>query len=191
MKIIDNCLGEEYFEQLVNTFCGGNHNSGGIPWWYGAIIPDNLNHANTDDPNQYFFTHLIYKDQIPKSEQYNVILPWCKVIREVINNGDKEWEGKREYREDNDWNPLLLRVRANLFPGTTTLHTYDMHTDYPFSHTAAILSLNTCDGYTKLVDGTKIDSVANRMVLFDAGKEHAATNTTNTNARFNLIANFL
>ena len=31
----------------------------------------------------------------------------------------------------------------------------------------AIFSLNTCDGYTKFKDGTKVESVANRIVIFD------------------------
>jgi uncharacterized protein (DUF1786 family) len=66
-----------------------------------------------------------------------------------------------------------------------------MHTDKNFSHTAALLSLNTCDGYTKFADGTKVDSIANRVVLFDAGENHCSTTTTNEKARINLIVNYL
>ena len=66
-----------------------------------------------------------------------------------------------------------------------------MHIDYNFSHSGAILSLNTCDGYTKLEDGTKIDSVANRILLFDPGEEHASTTTTNVSARFNINMNYI
>ena len=66
-----------------------------------------------------------------------------------------------------------------------------MHTDMEFSHTAAVLSLNTCDGYTKLADGTKVDSVENRIIFFDAGKAHCSTTTTNAKARFNIIVNYL
>ena len=58
-----------------------------------------------------------------------------------------------------------------------------MHVDMNYSHSGAILSLNTCDGYTKLKDGTKIDSVANRILLFDASEEHCSTTTTNVPAR--------
>ena len=85
----------------------------------------------------------------------------------------------------------LIKIRVNYFPNTNTLHEYIPHTDCPFSHTAALLSLNTCDGYTKLVDGTKIDSVANRVLFLDAGEEHNGTTTTNANARFNLVVNYL
>ena len=66
-----------------------------------------------------------------------------------------------------------------------------MHKDYSFSHSGAILSLNTCDGYTKLKDGTKIDSVANRVLLFDASEEHCSTTTTNVSARINININYI
>ena len=82
-------------------------------------------------------------------------------------------------------------MRANFWANTKTLHEYDMHVDFKFPHTAALLSLNTCDGYTKVADGTKIDSVANRLVLFNAGEDHAGSTTTNVKARFTLIINYL
>ena len=58
----------------------------------------------------------------------------------------------------------LLRIKANFFPNTETLREHSMHVDYDFSHSGALLSLNTCDGYTKLKDGTKINSIANRVL---------------------------
>ena len=61
-----------------------------------------------------------------------------------------------------------------------------------YSHSGAILSLNTCDGYTKLEDGTKIDSIANRILLFDAGEVmHCPTTTSNDYARINIIINYM
>ena len=59
MKIIDNCLEEEYFDSLVAAFCCADPQRG-LPWWYGTYLPHNLNHENSSDPLQYFFTHLIY-----------------------------------------------------------------------------------------------------------------------------------
>ena len=65
-----------------------------------------------------------------------------------------------------------------------------MHVDYPYSHKAAIFYINTCDGYTKLEDGTKIDSVANRMLLFDASKPHTPSDCTNQSVRVNINFNY-
>ena len=65
-----------------------------------------------------------------------------------------------------------------------------MHNDMSYSQFGCILSLNTCDGYTKLKDGTKIDSVANRVLLFDPSEEHCSTTTTNVSARININLNY-
>ena len=85
----------------------------------------------------------------------------------------------------------LIRIKANFYPNTERLQEHPMHVDMEFSHSGAILSLNTCDGYTKLKDGTKIDSVANRVLLFDASEEHCSTTTTNVSARINININYI
>ena len=84
----------------------------------------------------------------------------------------------------------MIRAKANLYPYSgKTLYEHEMHMDYEFPHYAALLSLNTCDGYTKLEDGTKIESVANRMVIFDASQKHCSTTTTSDFARINININ--
>ena len=77
-----------------------------------------------------------------------------------------------------------------MYPNTETLHEHGTHIDLPFSHKAGILSINTCDGYTKLEDGTKIDSVANRMLLFDASTLHCSSTTTDQPVRVNININY-
>ena len=84
----------------------------------------------------------------------------------------------------------LIRIKINMFPNTETLKEHGMHVDYKFPHKGALFSINTCDGYTKLEDGTKIDSVANRMLLFDASKPHTSTTTTNQTVRVNINFNY-
>ena len=85
----------------------------------------------------------------------------------------------------------LLRIKANLYPSSETLQEHIMHVDFDYSHCTALFSLNTCDGYTKLKDGTKINSVANRVLLFDASEEHCSTTTTNVSARINININYI
>jgi len=193
MKIIDNFLEEEYFNTLAGLICNTDFQ---FTWFYGRYLREvSLFHANRklfpsqyeefvqrtsrhSDLLQYFFTHLFYEKNIPQSPHYN---QHEINVQGLCGEIDARGEGIKS----------LLRIRANYFQNTSTLHEYDMHIDYKFHHTAAILSLNTCDGYTKLKDGTKIDSVANRMLFFDAGSPHCSTTTTNKNARFNLIVNYL
>ena len=55
----------------------------------------------------------------------------------------------------------------------------------------AIYCLNTCDGYTGFSDGTKIDSVENRLILFDSTQDHFSTSTSNAQARININVNYV
>ena len=80
--------------------------------------------------------------------------------------------------------------KCNLYPNSETVYEHDPHQDLPFSHYSVIFSLNTCDGYTKLNDGTKVYSVANRILLHDASISHLSTTTSDTTARFNINFNY-
>ena len=135
----------------------------GIPWYFTETVADHV------ENNLFYMTHLFYIANLPKSEYYNIIVP-------LLEKLDTK---------------CLIRVKANFYPNTERLHEHPKHVDYPYSHSGAILSLNTCDGYTKLKDGTKIDSIANRVLLFDSSEEHGSTTTTNVNARINLNINYI
>ena len=98
-------------------------------------------------------------------------------------------------------NALRARYEAEIAEADATANIYlnnsvgigehPQHIDYGFQHTAAVFSLNTCDGFTRLADGTKIDSVANRIVFFDGSSQHNSTTCTNQKGRFNINFNFL
>ena len=74
----------------------------------------------------------------------------------------------------------LVRAKFNLQTRTETVVESKMHTDIynpPEGLKTAILYINSNNGYTKFKD-TKIQSVANKMVVFDAKQPHCgATNT--------------
>ena len=165
-KVIDNFLDEEYFDSLV-TLITDKEKTGNylMPWFFNSSIA----YDNVVEDKLFYMTHMFYDQNGPISPLYDKLVPLL------------EKSGAR----------CLLRVKANLFPNTEILHEHPMHTDYDFFHSGAILSLNTCDGYTKLKDGTKIDSVANRILLFDASEEHCSTTTTNVPARINININYI
>jgi len=48
--------------------------------------------------------------------------------------------------------------------------------------------MNTNNGYTKFEDGTKIESVANRMVFFSSNMKHTGTSCTDEKIR--VVINF-
>ena len=173
-KVIDNFLDEDDFKDLEELFIfkGKLHGSPGqIPWYYTLSVawPDQ------QEDNIFYMTHKLYDDNTVDTRHY--YSKWYTDLMPLL----EKLEQPRK----------LLRVKANLYPNTEILHEHPMHIDYPFSHTGALLSLNTCDGYTKLKDGTKINSVANRILFFDASEEHCSTTTTNVPARFNININYL
>ena len=84
-----------------------------------------------------------------------------------------------------------MRAKVNLYLKTTKIIEHAKHVDYPIPHKGAIIYLNTCDGYTRLHDGTKIESVENRLLLFDSSKLHNSTSTTNSLGRYNININYV
>ncbi len=84
----------------------------------------------------------------------------------------------------------LIRAKANLYPAKESLSEHGWHTDYDYENKTALLYINNTDGYTKFKDGTKVESVANRMLIFDSKKEHLSTNCTNDWARVNINLNY-
>jgi len=174
-RVINDFLDEEYFDSLVTLFTDIK-NEKNVPWYFqsNVVFPKGEKkwetELETEEKNELFYmAHLFYEKHRPNSEHYDIIIPLLE---------------KLEVR-------CLIRIKANLFPNTEILHEHPMHADYDYSHKAALLSLNTCDGYTKLEDGTKIYSVANRILLFDASRNHCSTTTTNVSARFNININYI
>ena len=194
--IIDNFLEEKDFKAYQALICTTTFDST-FSWGYGQYHDPQTNVHEALITN-YFFTHVFYANGLQNSPHLPVMQHFVEKIK-TLEGPPEEKQHVKELKTD--WNlhggiiKSILRMRANLFVNTSTVYEYQMHTDYPFSHSAAILSLNTCDGYTGIEeeDGqiTKIDSVANRVVLFDAGKNHYSTTTSDANARFNIIVNFI
>jgi hypothetical protein len=57
--------------------------------------------------------------------------------------------------------------------------------------TTGVYYLNTNDGHTAFEDGRRVDSVANRLVLFDARLRHSGASCTDTPERLVLNLNFM
>ena len=91
-------------------------------------------------------------------------------------------------------NPVaLIRIKANLSLSTKEVEEGGMHIDVEDEDTpdcvrTSILYMNTNDGYTLFEDGTKVESVMNRLITFPHTMKHAGT--TCTNAPFRMVINF-
>jgi len=190
-QTMDEFIDDPDYYKALQDLCFGNYNEVydtlGLPafnWSYGLYTED----SPPQMPYSYFFSHMFYwmpplehKVSFHVSPHYDIIQPILGLINE-------------KYMSPNGLGQIksVLRCRANYFPhAADKVHEYATHVDYNFPHTSAILSLNTCDGYTKLADGTKIHSKDNQIMFSDGSGEHCSTTTTNSIARFNIVINYI
>ena len=165
-RIIDNFLPQEEFESLQEAIVFNSK----FPFHFAQVTKSS---SSEKDYWNWYGIHLLYNFDVPNS-------PYFESIYQLFIPRFKDW-GMCE---------SLIRIKANFFPYTETLKEHHPHQDYPFFNTGAIYSLNTCDGFTRMADGSKVDSVANRIVFFDASSSHNSTTTSDCAARYNINFNF-
>ena len=76
----------------------------------------------------------------------------------------------------------LHRVKANLNYRTEKIVETGMHTDADERFTSAILYLNDNNGYTR-IGNKKVESKANRLLVFPSNIEHTGSTCTNASRR--------
>jgi len=158
--IIDNFLEESEFQNIKTILEGAD-----FPWYFQDAVAE-LSHTYLPD---FYFSHTFYRsDTNVPSYSLHIIEPVLKKIS--INK--------------------LIRAKANLYPNVGKLVENEPHTDFPFPHKGAILYINTNNGYTILNDGTKIESIENRILFFDASTPHQSTSCDDKKARININLNY-
>jgi hypothetical protein len=133
--------------------------------WY---FYDRVTSVVDEDDLTYYFTHIFF-DVTPNSSWYKNIQPLVDKIKPV----------------------QLIRVKANLYPNLGMYIENKPHIDYDFENKAAVFYINNNNGYTILADGTKIESVENRMLFFNGNELHTSTHCTDKKYRMNINFNYL
>ena len=54
---------------------------------------------------------------------------------------------------------------------------------YKFPYKTAVFYVNTNNGYTEFEDGTKVESVENRIIFFDGSRPHNSSTCTDQKIR--------
>ena len=171
LKVIDNFLPENDFNTLINTTINRRD---GFQTEFRVI--SNVENPGVHDENywSWYLVNMIYYEDIPQNEIYpNICNLFIPRFQHIANF------------------KTMIRIKMNAYPHTDVVKEHEKHIDFDYEHTGAIFSLNTCDGYTKFSDGTKVESLANRIVFFDASKKHQSTTTSNAKLRYNINFNFL
>lgn len=161
-KIIENFLPKDKFLELQNLLFSCE-----FPYFYNKT----LNGEHKEKDNTSYFTHTLYAQHLSY-----IASNYYSNFRFITNMLDIK---------------SSLRMKVNLYPKTDIIQEHAPHIDYDFEHKGFILSMNTCNGFTILDDGTKIDSIENRALLFDPSKLHHSTTCTDEKVRINIILNYL
>ena len=164
-QIIDEFLPQETFKELQNDILSTR---------FPFFIENKVNNFQTEKNKfDWYATHTLYDDHISKSSYFSNMESVVNRINEIAIVR------------------ALLRIKVNFYPYTEKLIEHAPHTDDEFSHMGAVFSLNTCDGFTRLCDGTIVNSIENRIVFFDASTMHNSTTTTTAIGRYNINFNFI
>jgi hypothetical protein len=159
-EIIDNFLPNDEFQAIKEMML----NNKDFPYYY---FPD-VSYEGSEISDTMYFIHLFYINQ-------NISSSWYPIIAPLINK----------------LNPnALIRIKANLYPNINKNLEDVAHKDYPFEHKGAIFYINTNNGVTILEDGTKVESVANRLLKFEPHLLHNSTFCTDEKVRANININY-
>jgi hypothetical protein len=132
-------------------------------WFYREYM------VNKKDP--HYFSHAFFNKSEKQCPNFNVIQPLLNKLNYVS----------------------LVQVRANLTLKTNKPAESSWHMDYNYSNgKTAIFYLNTCNGFTILDKDKqiKINSIENRIVVFDNNTHHKSFLQTDTNRRIILNINY-
>tara|TARA_R110002020_G_scaffold468131_1_gene692175 strand:- start:192 stop:686 length:495 start_codon:yes stop_codon:yes gene_type:complete len=158
--IKDNFLNETDYKNLKNIMLGGD-----FPYYFSNTVSS----LKDKEDLHFFWTHGFFV------QDRGVISSFFKILVPILT--------KLKIK-------ALIRIKANLNGNQGRIVEHQKHIDYNFKHKGALFSLNTCNGFTTLNDGTKIKSVGNRILLFDPSIPHHSSTSTDTSVRANINFNY-
>ena len=169
IKVIDNFLPKEEYDNFYRTLMGCE-----MIWNYQDVV-------DYEQGDNFMFCHLFW------TTDKGLISPFSDILESFYTKLNTQ---------------ILIRIKANLTTKTKTHLESEFHYDHEFvgsrlpdgtltSYTA-IYYVNTNNGYTLFKDGNlKVDSVGNRMVIFDSSKLHKAVSCTDEKRRVVINFNYL
>lgn len=166
LLVFDDFLTADDFDALARLMLETNTPFG---WFLEQVITEEYGMDLSQDRQM---SHLFYSDVLfrPTSDYWVHLLPAIRLLNPTA----------------------LLRVKANLQWRAAQQIERNFHTDVPLHRCegikTAVLYINTNNGYTKFEDGRRVDSVSNRLAVFDACLYHTGVAATDVDCR--VVVNF-
>lgn len=161
IEIYDNLLDQGTLKEMQDGLLSSE-----FPWYFNNSISYAFNQA----PWLFQFTHKFYMDHNFTSPLVGLIYPLMQTI-----------------------DPLAwIRIKANLGTRTPESIQGGWHQDINYQCKTAVFYVNTNNGGTLMQDSGKfIESIANRLVVFDSNLAHTGVSQTDTNVRCVINLNFI
>ena len=170
VQIRDNVLAEEELSKLQNVMLlDSTQNNRTIPWHISNMY-ESEDDIMCEKKEAFLFYHTFHDRQRVESKYFEILYPLLDKI-----------------------NPkALVRIRANCNTVTDRIIEHGHHTDLPaegINCTTSIFYLNTNNGYTLFEeDGSKVQSIENRLCTFPCSVRHSSTTATDVTQR--VVINF-
>ena len=163
MQIIDNFIPPKIFEEVQSRMLGY-----GFPWMWNDFVT-----KEDKSEDEFQFIHSFYA---PLSGVVTPYTEYRKILAPYVDNMNVT---------------SLMRIKANLNVRTAEPVARKLHRDFEVDCKTAIAYINTNNGYTLFEDGTKVECVANRIVIFDSKMLHAGVTCTDEKRRVVINFNYL
>ena len=161
MQVIDNFLSEEDATNIHNTMLCAN-----FPWYYAnSVVSKDL---LCQEKYNYQFGHSFYYNYNFQSEHANILVPILEKLNPVA----------------------ILRIKGIMLPRQEKNIEHGYHIDNVHNTKVAIYYVNTNNGYTKFSEGSKVDSISNRIVIFDSHEYHTGATCTDEKVRVAINFNY-
>ena len=176
IEVIDNFITERQHQNLLSEL-----SSARFPWYKSTILTSGLFKLNPCLNIQ--FCHRFVSTTIKMNEN--------EIQRHLVKKSEYSYLidpilDKIEYS-------TILRIKANCTVGNPTPKPTGFHIDQGDGDNVkggftGIYYVNMCNGYTLFQDGTKVESVGNRMLIFDNQMKHSGVACSDN--RFRIVINF-
>ena len=161
MQVIDDFLSEEQFLKIHNTLLSAD-----FPWYYAnSVVSKNL---LCEEKFNYQFGHNFYRDYAFQSEYAKLLIPILEKLQPVA----------------------ITRIKGILLPRAEKNVEHGYHIDNSYDTKVAIYYVNTNNGYTKFNEGPKVDSISNRIVIFNSSEYHTGATCTDEKVRVAINFNY-
>lgn len=162
IRIIDNFLPKAEFQEIQKILLGDR-----FAWFQNQYIVQPEKNLGLEEYYDYQFTHVFYRNYSICSDLFSLLDP----ILIKLNPS------------------AIVRIKANLIPRADKIVEHQLHTDITnFKGYTAVFYMNTNNGYTVFETGEKVNSVENRIVIFDSTLLHSGTTCTDQKNR--VVINF-